>query len=311
MILKIKSGNLIICPNKKVKHQPSECLPYVWLKQNIDSDYYLCDIDGYTIDFRKKTVTSLFMKREYDYESPIDVTVPNLMKTLFRTDRPDDWENRFKLAKKMNIPLFLVFWPSDFPYYKKENLKTPIFIINVKIDDKNQIEYNILEEGGIDTLEAFIKKCRNNYSFKSVKPLSIAKTYMECYLANNTLNPWPGDLDGVIMYRNGEIKALLEFKTHNEATPIEEEEIYKYMDQDVRRFKVLMYLQEQIGKAQNYKPNILFIVWGTMEMHKKIKIQVINNSKVIEELFIDSPITTRNYQVFYNEIINLVSFTTL
>src|SRR5690606_12642801 len=127
----------------------------------------------------------------------------------------------------------------------------------------DQLQIENQSKINLDRLEKGIRKLRG-FSFSRVKNLNSASSNVECHLANNTTNPWPGDIDAIIFNNiTQRFDAIIEFKTHNIDTPIQNERIGKYGQEDWRRFNVLFDLIDNFHKRYGYKPKLFFIVWGT------------------------------------------------
>ena len=301
MSLKLRKENLIVCPDQAVSNPPSKCIPLHWLRSEKTDEVKIFDVDGYIVDFIGQKVTSFFIKREYSFDDINELNEETLTKTL-ETDEQEELKDVLSLSTKIKIPTYVFFWPNNYPFEEYKEIEKPVYIFEMKLEQR-EIIFIPIEKGDKNSVQKFIAKERN-FSFKFVKPLKISKSYMECYLSK-TSDPWPGDLDGIIqLKKNNKITALLEFKTHNLESPIEDERVDKYQEQDLRRFKVISYLQRQIGELQDDMPPILFIVWGHKQQHQKIKIQAIKNLQIEKEEIIDSPMYNFDYKSFYEKIIS-------
>lgn len=297
-MITLRHGTYIVCPNQQVTNPPTECYPYDWLRsvQN-DKQEYFYDLDGYVIDFSKRLCTALFLKIEYDFTEPDELTPETLIEAFKAFEITEDTERRINIAKTLEIPLFLAMWPFDYPEKRKEMAAKPVWVF-----DLNNEEKLILNGSGQD-LGAFIFSYRN-FSFTNPKGLNAAKTYMECALSRTT-NPFPGDLDCVVWNKeSAKTVGLIEFKTHNLATPISDETKNKYADQDARRFRVLSYLQSNIAAKQGHVPTLLFVVWGPR--HDEIKVQIIENNAVKEQHIIASPQKSNDFETFYKELMQFI-----
>lgn len=289
----------MVCPGKTAIKLPTECMPYVCIKQINQQDYDFFDFDGFIINFQKKIATALLIKREFSFDDPHEVNNESLSQAILNYEDLKELENGINFSTMLSIPLFLTIWPFDYPKMKYMELNNPLSIFEV-IKEDNKIKLKLIERGNEDTLKSFIRKYRN-FSFSFVKPMTISKTFMD-YFLSTTSDPWPGDLDGILKKnRTGEIEALLEFKTHNLSSPITEESVDKYGKQDFRRFKVLFYLQKQIKELQGFEPLILYIIWGTGDTHKEVKIQILSNESIINEYLVETSISD-SYNNLFNKI---------
>ena len=294
---------LIVCPGQSVVNPPSECLPYDWIKNNLSKDYDLVNFDGFAIDFKQMQITAFFMKKEFEYGTVDEVNDENIKNLFFTDEYSDGWLARLMISQLLGVPLFFFCWPKDYPHSKYPQLPAPVFIFQVSLDGNTPIIKKI-KQGALPELKEFILTYRRQ-TFPNVKSLRISKSYMECYLSTTPF-PWPGDLDGVVFERNAQkVLGILEFKTHNLNSAIEDEQISRYGQQDMRRFDVLSYLQKNLSAKQKASIPLLFIVWGKKSLHKKIKIQKIDNNRVIGEVYIDSPIFTGQYSPFTEKILEL------
>lgn len=302
MTISFQPQKPIVCPNASVRYPPVEALPFEWIKSNLENGLSVISFDGYVVRFIDRKVTALFMKKEFMYDNVAEVTEENLIKTLTENGLGINWVERLQISEILNIPLFLLCWPLNYPHSTHPTIHNPVFIFQIVFSDSVPVIKKI-KRCSLNELQDFIFSYRR-FRFTIVKPLLTAKSYMECYLST-TPSPWPGDLDGIILETNTKkISALLEFKTHNLSSDIEQESVNKYAIQDMRRFKVLNYLQKEIGLKQGFDPPIIFIIWGTGPYHKKIKIQKISNGQVIEETYIESPKFSNNYKKFTNEVVS-------
>ncbi|MEM3362605.1 MAG: hypothetical protein QXG16_04815 [Candidatus Anstonellaceae archaeon] len=286
-------NNLVVCPDQQVKYPPSECKPFIYLKNIQQNLFYIFEIDGFTVDFKNEIPTAIFIKYEYKYKEAKEINSKNLLNVLVTKEK----ENLLKwglFSNNLSLPLFIILWPFQYPKDKHLQLSKPVYFFSAKKcvnEENNKFKLTFIKNGDITDLRKFIREYRK-YSFNFVKPIKISPSIMNCYLTNEKgddgyYDPWPGDIDGIILSKkNKKIISILEFKTHNLETPIEDEHAEKYIKEDNRRFNVLFYLQEYIKNKQGIKPVIFFIVWGTnKKIHKKIKIQILERDFKNQKIF--------------------------
>lgn len=300
-MIHLRRSNLIVCPGQNIKNNPIECLPLKNFKHKANNgEYSIFEVDGYVINFNNNEPSALLIKYEYNFNDVNEINSNNLINEISKDKfNIENWSN---FANIIGLPIFIIVWPYDYPL-KTYKLNEPVFFFEIK---NNNIIY--VQKGDDNTLRAFIRKYRN-YAFDYCKNLRVGPSYMNCFLTNKPAqdgkyDPWPGDIDGIIITKDtNKIIAILEFKTHNLNSPIEKEDMNKYSKEDSRRFNVLFYLQKFIGKKQDICPNIFYIIWGTNpDIHKKIKIQVLQDAKKSKEIIIDN-----DYTVLFNEIEKLIS----
>ncbi len=271
-----------ICEGKTVKFEITQLDPFIWLQINSNS-YVTYSIDGFIIDSNKK-VNGIFNK--YEFENHLE---PKEAIAMLNNSFKEETFACASFALLLNTEYRIFLWPKDFPV--NHNISDKSIISLNPVVQNYEIDLTSFKLIDINSLEKGIKQLRG-YSFRYVKSLLSANSNVECYLANNTKNPWPGDLDALVYVKNkNQTIALIEFKTHNRNTPITDEYIGKYGNQDWRRFEVLYNLQEQLEIVQNHKPKIFFVVWGTKdyENHKKIKIDIISDNIVLSTNYLDRP----------------------
>ncbi len=274
MAISISEGRPQVCPGRSPPFPPAEKDPYDWLRSFLPSGYSFVDVDGFPINFRTQHVTALFQKREFESNEPVSETELLEALQIHILSNRSDWQTRIKLSSIISIPIFVILWPKDYPYDGR-SVENPVRFYELKGD----LQLQQIQQGDVDTLRQFIKKYRAGYSPRYVKPLDSAYTKMECYLAQNTNDTWPGNLDGALL-KNDEVEALIEFKTHNLSSPISGEDIKKYSDADGTRFFALKIMQSHLSEIQK-KPTYLLIHWGPN--HSQIKIQSINLTQVADE----------------------------
>lgn len=282
-LFKIFKPSRRVCPDKTTRYPVTQHNPMLWLNSDNHS-HSVNSIDGFVVN-QNGEVSAILSRYEYEgkYNDRNEVTT-ELIKYF-----SEEIKTEIRLAQLLNIPYRIFIWSKDYPIDQSKSTREIIVFFPKLI--ANRIDLSEAKLINLKGLEAGIKKYRGQ-SYKSVKSLSSANSNLECYLANQTKNPWPGDIDGIVTDKNtGLIKAIIEFKTHNIDSPIEDEFIGKYGKQDWRRFEVLYNLQSEIEKAQGHRPKILFVVWGTQEIehHAQIKIDEIADGEVLSTRFIDRP----------------------
>lgn len=269
------------CPGKTVKYPITQLKPESWLN-NSGETFTFSSLDGYVIDKSGK-VTAFMDRFEFDgsYEDR-----HNFVKSLL--DRfGNEIRTNLKLATQLNIPYRVFLWSKDFPH--KDELHERKIIVFLPELINNEVDLSHAKWINLKGLEAGIKKYRGR-SYNAVKSLKSANSNVECYLANQTKNPWPGDIDGLIVDKSsGLVKSIIEFKTHNIDSPIEEQFIGKYGKQDWRRFEVLYSLQDSIQSALGHRPKLFYMVWGTGDYtnHRHLKIdEIVNGQSVNSTTFV-------------------------
>jgi hypothetical protein len=280
MPIEIAEGEPRVCPGQEnaVRFPPVAKEPYDWLRSRMLPDHSLVDVDGFPIDFRNQRVTALFQKREfYPIEGIGDDELLQALRSHINSNSKD-WQTRVRLSRVLDIPIFLTVWPRDYPAVNAA-MENCVHLYEVTHD----LQLNEIRKGNVETLRSFIREYRMGYSPRYVKPLDIAFTKMECYLARNTRDPWPGNLDGVLVHEE-EVIALFEFKTHNLESPIQEEDIDRYQRQDTTRFFALGILQTHLARVQT-QPVYLLVHWGPG--HDAAKIQTISVNRVSAERMVN------------------------
>ncbi len=291
-----------VCEGKKTRYALTAYQPFLWLKTNNDEQYTVINIDGFIIntDYR---VNGIFKKAEITTEAVSAIFVPE---KIFELLPKNELQVLKKFADVFGTDIYTFIWPQDYPTEHNPLDKT---IHSAKFSFlNNDIQISSVKKISLNDLERGIKMLRGQ-SFSKVKPLLSASSNVECYLANNTFNPWPGDLDAVIFdHAQQKFVALIEFKTHNGNTPVEDEHIGKYGEQDWRRFSVLFNLADNFKQQLNYSPKILFIVWGTNPNnlnHQKIKIDLLDKNIVLKTIFLPRPTYNTFSETLFETVIEL------
>ncbi len=285
-----------MCEGQSVKYPITELDPFDWLKVENKAYISFC-IDGFIITSAKK-INGVFNK----YEFKPSETTRNIIEEL-KENYADEIYASTSFSQLLNTEYRIFLWPENYPIDNDLSEKL-IIAINPSIKD-DEIDLSQHRMIDISDLETGIRILRG-YSFSNVKPLLSANSNVECYLANKTNNPWPGDLDALLyLCKDNKIVALIEFKTHNKNTPIKDEYIGKYSTQDWRRFEVLYNIQSELEEKQNFKPKLFFVVWGTrdFENHKDLKIDIIESNKVLKTSFIKRPAFGKPSEELFNYII--------
>ena len=265
----IKRPKLVVCPDKSTMYPPTTWNPLYVINKYLlkhKKDVIGINYDGYIVHQRSKDITQLLLLREYytncDTKSHLNKIINEVL-----CDNPL-CEARVSIACHTAIPISLFLIPENYPL---ENDDKQAYIVENIVDCRN---YSVTESNMVDFV-AFIDKFRGGKYKKKAKGLNAANTKFECFLANNNgYTPLPGDIDGLIIRKNKAL-AILEFKTHNKSTPIEEEYLGKYGYADWRRIQVLHDLKRKLDIP------IIVIFWGPN--HQKLKIDKIVETEKIEE----------------------------
>lgn len=275
-----------VCAGQSVRYPITALDPMPWLVPPEDADYDCFAVDGF-VTAGRGAITAFFQRFEYrDANDPL--VVEGLLHVL-RTRYSSDLIGAVYLSELINCPNRVFVWPEDFPEGYPADAREIVSLRPEMIDGVLRLDtYRMVD---LESLAGGIEQLRGR-SFKNVKSLLSAGSNVECYLANATADPWPGDLDAVLVDKaSGDVLALVEFKTHNRDTPVEDEAPGKYGQQDWRRFEVLYGLQDRLQAAQGARPSLWYLAWGTQDVpnHRLIKLARIEGNRVIEELLLERP----------------------
>ena len=284
----LKKLDRINCPGQHLKYEITKYNPLDWLVNKDSSAHKIFEVDGYIIDKFNKT-SGNFTRIEVASEDIRIFENSELFKEIISKYKDKIFLNNI-FADLLEVDHWVLVTLNNYPmnYSLKEkgvmSLKYKNINTDLELVSKKFLNIKEVEEG--------IKTLRKK-SFNNVKKLKSAPSYLSCYLNNNTSNPFPGDCDGILFNTsNKKVTAIIEFKTHNIDSPIKNEYIGKYGNQDWRRFKVLYALQKNIELKQGLKPKLYYVAWGTknIENHKYIKIDQIDNNKILNSELIKKPI---------------------
>lgn len=277
-----------VCPGQSVRFPVTAHDPVVWLRGGVPAGVVAFEVDGYIIN-RESRVNGVFNKYAFD-DGGLGATADRIRDALARNGHLGEIAACKGFAERLHSPYRVFAWPQNFPNDARDLTRAGIYafepVLRGGASDLGQCRMATL-----DDLAAGFRMLRGR-SFGSVKPVSSATSAVECYLANQTSDPWPGDLDAVLAKADdGEILALVEFKTHNRDTPIELERLGRYGRQDWRRFEVLFRLQDQLERAQGIRPALFYVAWGTgaSDHHRRIKIDQLVGAEVVETRLMERP----------------------
>ena len=296
MILLIPENR--VCPDKKTPYPVTGFNPIHWIKTD-DPDFIVTGIDGFIVTNQNK-VNGIFKKFEYIEEEPNEAISIEAIQSVF--PERENWLIN-NLSDVLDCMSYTFFWPREFPVGFDINSQ----VIHIyKFDSKvNNFQINRHKLISLKDLENGIKRLRG-FSFLKVKGLNSSSSNVECFLANKTKNPWPGDIDAVIYdKKKNKYVAFIEFKTHNIDRPVIEEHIGKYGEQDWRRFDVLFDLIDAFAAKLGYKPKLFFIVWGTdpnKSNHANLKIVSIERNRIVKSFLFPRP----NHNKFSRELFEVI-----
>ena len=265
----VERAKLKNCPGQTTKYPPATTDPLLEIQKHIAANKIAnieaFSIDGYVVD-KNKAITNFIILREYRLECREKAILdPNeIFEEILCNNKL--CQSRLSIAKTLGIPLSVFLIPKDYP--ATEVSDAPAYLLE---SVQECCKKHSFKKATMQDFEAHIKHYRKFVFSNMVKPLKSAKTRFECELANSGKGvPFPGDVDGLIMV-DRHPKAILEFKTHNLATPIEQEYFGKYPKEDSRRIEVLKNLRQAL------KVPVFVIFWGPK--HEKVKIDKIVDEK--------------------------------
>lgn len=292
-----------VCEGKTVSFKITDHDPVRWIKAD-NPAYSVVSVDGFIIN-KQKAVNGIFKKLEYiEEQSGENISLEDITRVIPR----NELLLISRLAEGLQCESRTFVWPQNYPTGYDKSLK---LIHSIKLHIENEeLKIYTYKRSDISDLEQGIRALRG-FSFNQVKHLLTASSNVECYLANNTTNPWPGDIDAMIYdHRQQRFTAVIEFKTHNINTPVAGERIDKYGQEDWRRFNVFFNLADDFNAKLGYRPKLFYIVWGTNENnphHADIKIDVIEREKVVKSVLFARPAYNTFSHELFDYLIQLVN----
>jgi len=216
-------------------------------------------IYGYTVDFNNRRVSSLLMVSTIptcvlDSEQIVQDSLLEYIATsevIIKHGRDKKnikvkklWKKRIDLARKLNVPLYIVFWNE-----KK------VYLINI-LEKEEEISIENIEHL---TWEDFAEKMKN---LKSVKRQAKELMYVETPPFEKRLLNYgvsgPGDLDGFEITTEDNRIIFYEFSTRNlPCERLKKHDPNKFMDQDFRRWMAPMILKNQVPNS-----SINLVIWS-------------------------------------------------
>lgn len=242
------------------------------------TDIKAATIDGYIVN-NESTITRLMFKREYQILNnmiSIDDLLNNNSGLFLNIDEVLKIKDDYKiLANYLGCGIDFLFLPKDYPLSALDAENQRMILYNIENPPLNIAKFSYISANDYaQRIYGF-----RGFNFRYSKPLITANSYLECYFANSLIyngrkNPYPGDLD-LFLYNFDGIKIIVEFKTHNLNTAINNESYDKYTQQDGRRLQVLFDLG---GKLNS---DVLFVFWG--KAHDNIKLQLLSNKRAMKQ----------------------------
>ena len=257
-----------------------------WLRGG-DEAHVAFEVDGF-VTTREGSVSAVFQKYELPRGSgPAGMDGVDWAAVLH--DHRGEIGACAGFAERLQAHHRVFAWPMDFPRGGEEDAALVTSIAP-------RVVGGLLDLGRRRTIDlarlaAGIRKLRGR-SFAFAKPLLSATSAVECYLANRTSDPWPGDVDAVLArWDTGAVVALVEFKTHNRDSPVEREHLGKYGRADWRRFRVLYQLQDRLAAVQGTRPRLYYVAWGTQDIpsHRRVKVDLLGRDEVLETVLLERP----------------------
>lgn len=276
-----------LCPGQRPPRFPAAGSKFIrQVSASAQNPYYSCSIDGYIVN-SDGLVTRLFFKREFEVISELNSYEELSEQLLLSTDFLSAKPAIMSVARQLGCGVDYLFSPQGYPY-NRSGIDRMVMISVDDLDTGKARRRTI----GPQNLAEHIRKYRGR-SFSSPKPITVATSHIECYLANDlrrqgSADPFPGDLDLIIL-RESRARCVVEFKTHNLKTNIASESCLKYQERDWRRLNVLTNVCSQLDSR------LFYVFWG--DIHNNIKIEEVSLDKKIlkSELIEKNPDTLFRY----------------
>lgn len=253
------------------KRKPAKGQLIVKLEEHINKTHLIIEFDGYIIPVDGKKVTLLLYCREYNAELVKDIDMKDLANKLYEELQKEvRFDLSLRLAAAFDCSLSCVFPPYNYPKNEKD-ANTKAIIVFPRIEKKKSVL-----KMNIDSFKDFLLKHEKRYTTKS---LTFAPTKLEYFLSQipegqrNTI-AFPGDADGILMDKDYNIIAILEYKSDTYGKKINEESRTKYKD-DTTRFNVL----DDFCKL--LKVPLVIIFWSDTHTKTKITIRNATNCKEV------------------------------
>lgn len=158
-----------------------------------------------------------------------------------------------KLCEKLDTFSELVLLSELKPY--NINLNTPVWKISQSYE-VSKIELRVLEE--------LITNYREGIANMGNKTLYYGTSAIECYLANNNRNIYPGDCDCLIVDSSLKPKAIIEIKKHTKNEEIDKHLVSRYYPSpDGRKYDSLFYLKDKISQISNQDIPVSVVYFAT------------------------------------------------
>jgi len=230
-----------------------------------------CTVDGYIVN-RSGQVTRIFFKREFNVVQP-ELEDGEIADALIRDQSVISAKQKLAgLAKKLNCGIDYLFSPVGYPHI----VTNPNKMLLVSVDDPSsgRARRRFIQA---EDLAQHIQSYRGR-SFSNPKPITVATSNIECFLANdrlinNSADPFPGDLD-FVLFDGDDVCSIAEFKTHNLDSDIANESCTRYQDKDWRRLEVLLNVTAAL------RCRIFYIFWGPKHSHVKIE-EITRDRKIL------------------------------
>ena len=269
-----------VCPGQSARFPIAAHDAFDWLRGG-DGAHVAFAVDGF-VTTRAGGVSAVFQKYEVGRGSGL-----GLAEAL--APHGEEVAACAGFAGRLQAHHRVFIWPEGFPCAGEED--APLITSVAPRTVGGLLDLGRRKQIDLAQLAAGIRKLRGR-GYTSVKPMLSATSAVECYLANQTGDPWPGDVDAVLARRDtGAVTALVEFKTHNRDTPVEREHIGQYGPADWRRFRVLYQLRDRLAAAQGFAPRLYYVAWGTRQYdnHRRVKVDLLGRDEVLETVLVERP----------------------
>ena len=261
-----------VCPGKTTKHEVTKHNPIDWIADPTPGATLTAfRLDGYVVNETSDAITAIFKKLVLKDSTPLPVPTPALgAQVLSRADVVGS----AAFATMMGLPFHIVIFHESLGMTPVTESTPTLIVISALPNQPATCNLRTVAD-----LRRKIRGYRGT-SFQVSKELRSADTHLECYLANNPgsdgqFDSWPGDFDAVVFdIGTNAVRSLIEFKTHNGATPTAGEYLGKWPKEDHNRVKVLFALRDAVSRHQQIPLSLRYVVWGTKDIpaHDQIKI---------------------------------------
>jgi len=244
---------------------PSSGEPHDWLKPSILQAYDLIGISfGFFVDWRNRSIPdAVWVKRIVQEDcTPWPLTdAIRLQQAIREIDTEGVINALIRFCAKHALRCHYFMFKESTPW--SFNPRTIVELEITSVSPQAMLT-------DVSSIRERIRTLRGRRVPIGPGGLIYGDSSLECFLSH-TPDFWPGDVDMLLVDSRSLVHAVLEFKKHTLASPIDGQTVLRYRDRDRLKYESIGFLRDHFAGSKQLP--VLMVYYPTNPSHRVVKLE--------------------------------------